>query len=599
MTRLLFIKSFGLASLSGLGLVFALSSCGSDSPGNTGGTSGNTGTSGAAPSTGGSAANAAGTAASSAGTGNTSTGTAGSAGAPPSGTGGNSGTAGAAPGTAGTAGTTGSAGTTGADPDVALPPLVTSSLTGYWKTDGMLTDATADATLTVNDTMVLQTWEGFGGAFNELGWKYLTTPELQAEAMKLLFSAAEGANLLWGRIPMGASDYAEIRYTLDNPAGTDPDPAGAETARPKPPANMDSFSLSRDETKLIPYIKAAQAVKSNMRFWASPWTPPIWMKSGWAKKDGGGDMAGPAKKPSYFDGGNVPNTASNFTLYAEYYKKFVEGYKAKGIDIEIVSPQNEPGYSQNYPSALWTKEAYVAWIKALGAVMQPMNVRVMLGTLSNAGDQQEDGVVHADVDLANAVMADANAKSIVSVVGAQWGVLDKKINAGTKFGDLPVWATEHRCGNYPWEDGYNNTMAPNDQDYAVESWGYIRDAIKNGGVTSYAAWNMVLDKLGLGNDLTRDWKQNALLVVDGGKIIRTPTYYVFRHLSQYVKPLAKVVGTSGSGSAEALAFKNPDGSLVAVVYSATANPSYVVAFGSVKKQFSMPAGGWATIKLAP
>ena len=32
--------------------------------------------------------------------------------------------------------------------------------------------------------------------------------------------------------------------------------------------------------KLIPYIKAAQAVKGNIRFWASPWTPPTWMKQG-------------------------------------------------------------------------------------------------------------------------------------------------------------------------------------------------------------------------------------------------------------------------------------------------------------------------------
>jgi glucosylceramidase len=602
MTRLLSFQSFGLASLSALGLIFALPSCGSDSPGTTGGTSG-TGTTGTAgtgnPATGGSASNTAGSGASTAGTGN-NTGTSGSSagGSSPTGTGGSgTGTSGSDSGTSGSTGTAGTGGGTVVDP--VLPALVTSAPNAYWKTDGMLTDATADATLTVNDTMLLQTWEGFGGAFNELGWKVLTTPELQATAMKLLFSASEGANLLWGRIPLGASDYAEIRYTVDDPAGTDPNPNGGEAARPAPDTALSKFGLTRDEKYLIPYIKAAQAVKSDLHFWASPWTPPIWMKSGYAKKSGG-TGGGDAKKPSYFDGGTVPNTAANFTAYAELYKKFVEGYKAKGINIEIVSPQNEPGYSQNYPSALWPKESYVAWIKTLGAAMQPLNVRVMLGTLSNDGDMQEDGVAHVDVDLANAVLADAGAKAVVSVVGAQWGVLEKKVNTGTRFGTLPIWATEHRCGNYPWETAtYNNTQAPNDQAYGVQSWGYIRDAITKGGVTSYAAWNMVLDKLGLGNDLSRDWKQNALLVVDGGQVKPTPAYYVFRHLSQYVKPMAKVVGTSGSGSAEALAFKNPDGSLVAVVYSATANPNYVVAFGSVKKQFSMPAGGWATIKFKP
>ena len=32
-------------------------------------------------------------------------------------------------------------------------------------------------------------------------------------------------------------------------------------------------------TTLIPYVKAAQAVNGNIRFWASPWTPPTWMKT--------------------------------------------------------------------------------------------------------------------------------------------------------------------------------------------------------------------------------------------------------------------------------------------------------------------------------
>ena len=84
---------------------------------------------------------------------------------------------------------------------------------------------------------------------------------------------------------------------------------------------------------------------------------------------------------------------------------------------------------------------------------------------------------------------------------------------GAKQYDLPVWQTEHRCGNYPWMTPFNATMAPNDQAYAVESWGLIRDWIK-AGVTAYSAWNMVLDTVGVGIDSTRVWPQDALLVVD-------------------------------------------------------------------------------------
>ncbi len=128
----------------------------------------------------------------------------------------------------------------------------------------MLTDvATGTATVTVGDTAA-QTWEGFGGAFNEAGWKYLMTLS-QADrdaAIQLLFGD-DGARFNMGRIPIGASDYALARYTLD------------ETAND---TELASFSLTQDMMYLIPYVKAALAVKPNIRFWASPWTPPTWMK---------------------------------------------------------------------------------------------------------------------------------------------------------------------------------------------------------------------------------------------------------------------------------------------------------------------------------
>jgi glucosylceramidase len=401
---------------------------------------------------------------------------------------------------------------------------------------------------------------------------------------------------------MGASDYATSRYTNDD-MGEDPAPNSSGSTRPAADTGLTKFTIARDEMRLIPYIKAAQGVKSDIRFWASPWTTPVWMKTGYKTDNGSG---GTAKKPSYYDGGTVTNTAANLAAYAQLYVKFVNAYKEKGINIEVVSPQNEPGYDQNYPSALWESATYIAWVKThLGPAMQGMSppVKVMLGTLSNAGDAGRN-----DINISTALLADATAKSMVSMVGVQWGVLQKTVE-GQTFGGLPVWATEHKCGNYPWNPGtgcgetnspcptYNMTMAPNDLAYGVESWIYLRNAINKAKVTSYSAWNMVLDRVGLGNDTSRDWRQNALLAVNGTTITPTPAYYVFRHLSQYVVPNAQVVSTTGG---DAVAFKNPDGSLVVATYnSGAANANYVVAIGGKKFQFMMPAQGWATVKYKP
>jgi glucosylceramidase len=487
-------------------------------------------------------------------------------------------------------GGTPSAGAGGGVTAPTLPPLVTSAPGAYWKTEPTLMESTAAATVTVNDTTLAQVWDGFGGAFNEMGWNFLTTPEMQSKALALLFSATDGAAFAWGRIPMGASDYGMDRYTLDD-TGTDVTAMAGDANRPPADTALAMFSLARDEQKLIPYIKAAQNVKADIRFWASPWTPPSWMKTGFKEKSGA-DSSKAATKPSYFDGGTMKSDMTILASYAEYFKKFVEGYQAKGIKVELVSPQNEPGYDQNYPSCLWDSATYISFIKEhLGPKMKALNVKVMLGTMSNAGDANRN-----DLNIVTAVLGDATAKGFVSVGGAQWGVLGQQ-NTSNKFGDLPVWATEHKCGNYPWESGTYKQTAPNDQAYAEESWGYIRDAIAKGKVTSYNAWNMVLDKVGLGNDTSRHWAQNALLVADGGQVTATPTYWVFRHLSQYVMPGANVVGTTGG---DALAFKNPDGSLVAVAFnSGAANANYVVAIGGKKFQVNMPSKGWVTVKYKP
>jgi glucosylceramidase len=485
-------------------------------------------------------------------------------------------------GTGGTA-SGGAAGMGGAWPDCLY---VTSSQSVHWAQEQCAEVSSSSADMTVNDASVAQTWDGFGAAFNELGWGYLTSREMQEQAMELLFGT-DGCRFAWGRIPMGGSDYAASRYTADD-TGTDVAPNSDQSNRPPADPSLDKFSIDRDAQKLIPYIKAAQAVKPDLRFWASPWTPPVWMKTGYKKDDGSG---GTARKPSYFDGGSIKTDQQTLTAYAQYFVKFVQAYQVQGIDIEVVAPQNEPNYDLNYPSCLWDKATFATFIgKYLGPALASasLDTKIMLGTMSN-GDSGKD------LDVAAAVLADATARSFCSVVGVQWGMLDANKVSAMKAG-LPVWATEHKCGNYPWNPAgsprYVDT-APNDHAYAVESWGYIRDAINKVGVTSYNAWNMVLDKTGKGIDTARSWAQNALLVADAGKVATTDAYYVFRHLSQFVLPGASVVGTSGG---DAVAFKNPDGSLVAVIFnSGAAKTAYTVSMGGRKVQLALPSSGWATV----
>jgi glucosylceramidase len=448
--------------------------------------------------------------------------------------------------------------------------LVTSAPDAYWQTGGQITElATQDAAdVTVDDTATAQTWEGFGGAFNEMGWSYLSmlSPTDRDVAIRLLYGA-DGARFTLGRIPIGASDYAMDRYTDDEVA------SGADTT-------LASFSIARDTMKLIPYIKAAQAVNPSIRFWASPWTPPTWMKQG---PFADGNLVTP------FDGGTIKTDDATMDALAQYLIRFVQAYAQRGIDIEAISPQNEPGYIGTYPTCGWSAAPYATFIgQHLGPAIASagLTTKVMLGTFN---DNSNDPTTVATV------MGDPAASSYVKVLGFQWGLV-VSVGDAQQY-NLPIWQTEHQCGNYPWATPFNPDTAPNDQAYAVESWNLIRSWI-SAGVTAYSAWNMVLDRVGVGIDSTRVWPQNALLTVDTStrKLIVTPAYYVFRHLSAFVAPGAKVIATSGG---DALAFKNADGSTVAVLYNAGDAKTTTVAMAGRELQFAMPGDGWATLVVAP
>jgi len=484
---------------------------------------------------------------------------------------GSGGTVGGATGTGGAT----VAGTGGAAP--TKPQVVTSSQSAQWQTSTYTTVSSGTVDITVTDSTAYQTFDGFGGTFNEIGWNVLSmlTAAERDRAMTLLFDANDGAAFSLGRVPIGASDYATDRYSLN------------ETANDY---TMTNFSLDRDRQKLIPYIKAALAINSKLHLWASPWTPPTWMKTGSYTTDG----------KTGWDGGNMKDDAQILQAHALYLAKFVQEYGKEGITIEAIHPQNEPGYATRYPSCLWTPALFTKFIGTyLGPTFtsEKVNASIFVGTMSNSDSGMDGSIV-------SAVMADATAKKYIKGFGLQWGMLDNAASSPSTYQSysLPLWATEHKCGNYPWNPGgglpaFNADKAQNDYPYAVESWGYLKNAIAKANVTAYNAWNMVLDTAGKNIDTTRPWPQNALLTVDTSAktLTVTPVYYVFRHFSQYVAPGAKRVATSGS-SPDTVAFKNPDGSIVAVMYnSGSAAKTTTLAVGSAKVQFSVPANGFATV----
>lgn len=490
-----------------------------------------------------------------------------------SGTGGKSGTtSSSAPSGGASAGVGGSAlggAQTGGGPGV--PQLITSGQNDYFNTTHQATIVTSGtADLTIDDATTYQRWDGFGGTFNEMGWDALSVLSSAdvTNALTLLFDPNNGANFVYGRLPMGASDYSMSWYTLDETSSAD--------------YSMTSFSIARDQQKLIPFIKAALKVRSDIRLWASPWVVPNWMKDG---------------------SSNMKSDAQTLTAHALYMAKFVEEYAKQDLTIWSIHPQNEPGYARVH----WTQANLITFIKTyLGPTFAQRNLstEIWCGTMSKDPD---------DTNIALAAAKDADAMKYIKGFGVQWNPLAAVPTLAAKG---PVMQTEHRCGNYSftteyWNSSqYSTSKAQNDHAYGEESWQLIRDWVV-AGVNSYSAWNMVLDTAGKSLD---GWPQDALLVVDrtAKKLIQTPAYYVFRQFSQYVRPGAtrilanstsaalKGISTQSWNGLNAVAFKNADGSIVTQIYNKAASAqTLTVKVGGTMYQISVPAHGWDTLNVQP
>lgn len=166
--------------------------------------------------------------------------------------------------------------------------------------------------------------------------------ETRHEVLTDLFTP-QGLNLSVCRLSVGASDYSAELYTYDD---TEND------------TSLENFSIDRDRKYVLPMIKEILAIRPDVTFFASPWSPPAWMKTG--NSVGGGFM-----REKYLD------------CYGDYIVKFIEAYEAEGIHIHALTPQNEPLTDQNatMPACLWSPELEAKFILILRRKFQEKNIK--------------------------------------------------------------------------------------------------------------------------------------------------------------------------------------------------------------------------------
>ena len=380
----------------------------------------------------------------------------------------------------------------------------------------------------INPKKTFQEYLGIGGAITDASSEVFATLNA-VQQNKLLES-------LYGKEGIG---YTIIRTSIHSSDFG----LGSHTYIEEGDADLKTFSIEKDKEKRIPFIKRAiDLIKDDVVFYASPWSPPAFMKTNKNMLQGGKLL--PEFRQSW----------------ADYYVRFIKAYEEEGIPVWGLTIQNEPMAVQRWESCIYTADEERDFLKNyLGPTLEKEGLgdkKIVVW------DHNRDLIS----ERANTIFEDPEASKYAWGIGFHWyetwtGGLpkyDNLKNINESFPSKNMLFTEgcqegfdsERLHFWPNAERYGNSM--------------INDF--NSGVVGWTDWNILLDERGGPNHVQNFCFAPIHANTKTGELTFTPTYYYIGHFSKFIKPGALRVSTTTSRtSIESTSFQNPDGEIITVV----------------------------------
>ena len=385
----------------------------------------------------------------------------------------------------------------------------------------------------VEPKKTFQTFLGIGGALTDASaetFAKLPTAK-QEEFLTAYYDADKGIGYKFGRTNIHSCDFSSDSYTYIDEGDKD----------------LKTFDIKHDRQFRLPFIKKVIAkAGGKLTMFASPWSPPPFMKTN------GSMLKGGKLKPEF--------AAS----WANYYAKFVKTYEKEGIPIWGISIQNEPMATQSWESCVYTAEDERDFLKNhLGPAMK----KAGLGDKKIIVWDHNRDLIYQRI---NTILSDPEAAKYASHIGYHWYepwsggemMFDNVRLVHETFPEKPLIFTEGCADAFDykkinsWKLGelYGNSM--------------IHDF--NNGTIAWTDWNVLLDEKGGPNHVGNFCFAPIHADTKTGELIYTNSYYYIGHFSKFIKPGAKRIASSPSRSALiSTAFLNPDGKIAVVVMNKT------------------------------
>jgi len=450
------------------------------------------------------------------------------------------------------------------NPNTIEPPVATKNEVDFWLTKGnqsvllqkqssALSFGTASniyANIEVSDTQSYQTIDGFG--FTLTGGSAQVINQLSAskkqELLQELFGVSDNSIAIsYLRVSIGASDLNATPFTYNDLAIGETD------------LTLAKFSLSND-AEVIATLKEILAINSNIKILGSPWSAPVWMKD----------------KNSFIGGSLQPQY---YSVYAQYFVKYIQGMKAEGINIDAITIQNEPLHDGNNPSMYMTAGQQANFIKNhLGPAFVAANISTKIIIWDHNCDNPQYPIE---------VLNDTDANPFID--GAAFHLYG---------GEISALSTVHNA--FPNKNVYfTEQYTSSTSDFS----GDLNWHLKNVVIGSMRNWSKTALEWNLANNADFGPHTNGGCTVCKGAITisssesfqRNVAYYIIAHASKFV-PMGSVrINSNISGNLNNVAFKTPQGKKVLIVQNdGNTNQVFNIKFNNKWVTTSLDAGAVGT-----
>ena len=381
----------------------------------------------------------------------------------------------------------------------------------------------------VDPSKTFQTFLGIGGAITDASAEvFAKLPQnKQQELLNAYYSKDKGIGYSLIRTNIHSCDFSSDMYTYVAEGDAD----------------LKTFSIEHDKKFKIPLIKkATETAGGKLTLYASPWSPPAFMK------DNNDMLKGGKLLPKFYQS------------WANYYVKFINSYQKEGIPVWGLTVQNEPMAKQTWESCIYTAEEERDFLK-----------NYLGPTLSKAGlGDKKITVWDHNRDLitqrASTILDDPEANKYVWGIGFHW--YESWSGGEPMFENVGAVKEMYPNKNLLFTEGCNEKFDTNKYQLWKNGERYGKSMINdfNSGTVGWTDWNILLDEKGGPNHVGNFCFAPIHADTKTGELIYTPSYYFIGHFSKFIGKNAKRISSVASRSQLiTTSFLNQDGKVITVV----------------------------------